>query len=53
MLFFQRELIFVEECSKWINDVEETIEKHLNEFKPVFHAKRLKNNKNNKTQKND
>ena len=50
-VFFQDELILCDECNKWVNDVELTIEKHLNEFKPVFHAKRLKNkkNKNQKT----
>ena len=49
--FFQDELILRDVCNKWVNDVEETIEKHLNEFKPVFHAKGWKNNKNNKNQK--
>jgi len=34
MLFFQN--ILRDECSKWADDVEATIEKHLNEFKPVF-----------------
>ena len=48
---FQDELIWCEECDKWINAVEEAIEKHLNEFKPVYHAERWKNNKSNKNQK--
>ena len=52
MLFFKDELILRDECSKWADDVEATIEKHLNEFKPVFHARKWKNNKNNKDQKN-
>ena len=29
MLFFQDELILRDECDKWVNDVEETIEKHI------------------------
>ena len=43
---FQDELIVCDECEKWINVVEETIEKHLNVFKPVYNAKTWKNNKN-------
>ena len=34
---FNDEFILCDERNKWINDVEETIEKHLNEFRPVFH----------------
>ena len=45
MLFFQDELILCDECNKWVNDVGESIEKHLNEFKPVFYARRWKRNK--------
>ena len=48
MLCFTDEMLLCEECSKWVDDVETTIEKHLNEFKPVVHAKRWKNNKKNK-----
>jgi len=52
MLFFTDELILCEECCKFLDDVEATIEEHLNEFKAVVHAKRWKkNNKNNQTQK--
>ena len=43
---FQDELKLWEECSKRVDGVEATIEKHLNEFKPVCNAKRWKNNKN-------
>ena len=43
MLCFQDELILCDECDKWVNDVGETIEKHLNEFKPVLHAKKMEN----------
>jgi len=50
--YFSDELILCEECCEWVDDVETTIEKHLNEFKPVVHAKRWKNNKNNQIQKN-
>ena len=49
--FFQDELILCDECDKWVNDVEEKIEKHLNGFKPVFHAKIWKANKKNKNRK--
>ena len=51
MLFFKDELILCEECSKWVDDVETTIETHTREVKPVVNAKRWKNNKENKTQK--
>ena len=34
------EFILCEECSKFVDNVETTIEKHLNEFQPVVHAKR-------------
>ena len=51
MLCFNDELILREECNKWVDDVETTIEKHLNEFKPVVHAKIWKNNKNSKIPK--
>ena len=50
--FFKNELILCAECDTWANDVEETIEKHRNDFKPVLNVKRWKNNKNNKNQKN-
>ena len=40
-----------QECPKWVDDVETTTEKHLNEFQPVVHCKRWKNNQNNKHQK--
>ena len=37
-----------------MDGVETTIEKHINEFKPVVHAKRLLNRKNKqKTKKNN
>ena len=51
--YFTDELILCEECSKWVYDVETTIEKHSNEFKPVLNAKIWKNNKKNKSQKNN
>ena len=51
LLFFQDELILCDECEKRINGVEETIDKHLNEFKPVYHARRWKTNEKNKIQK--
>jgi hypothetical protein len=44
-------LILCEGCNKWVGDVKTSIEKHVNEFKPVVNAKRWKNNKNNKNQK--
>ena len=48
---FNDEYILCNECSKWVDNVEATIEKkHLNEFKRVVHAKRWKNNKKNKHQ---
>ena len=47
---FNDKLILCEECSKWVDDVETCIAKHLNEFKPVVNARRLKNNKKNKMQ---
>jgi len=50
---FQDELNICEECNKWINNVEETFDKHLNEFKPVYTAKRWKANKNNTKQKHN
>ena len=31
--------LLCEECSKWMDSVETTIEQHINEFKPVVHAK--------------
>ena len=37
---FNDELILCEGCNKWVDDVEPSIEKHLNEFKPVVQAKR-------------
>ena len=37
--------------NKFVDDVETTIEKHLNEFKPVVHAKIWKNHEKNKNQK--
>ena len=43
--------IYCVECSEWSDKVETTIEKHVNEPKAVVHAKRWKNNKNNKNQK--
>ena len=46
-------MILCKECNEWVDDVETTIEKHLNEFEPVVHAKRWKNKKKNKDQKND
>ena len=49
---FNDALILCKECNKWVDDVETTIEKHLNEFKPVVNAKRWKNNKKNKNQTN-
>ena len=32
------EFISCEECSKWVDNVETTIPKHLNNFKPVAQA---------------
>ena len=49
--YFNDELILCEECCKWVDDVETTIEKHLNGFKPVVHSKRWKSNKDNKIPK--
>ena len=49
--YFLNELILCQECSKWVDDVESTIEKHSSEFKPVVHDKIWKNNKNNKNKK--
>ena len=46
MLCFQ----LCEECSKWVDGAETTIEKQLNAFKPVVHPKIRKNNKKNKHQ---
>ena len=40
--WFNDELILCEGCNKWVDDVETSIEKHLNEFKPVVQAKRWK-----------
>ena len=51
MLYFNDGLILCEECNNRVDDVETTIEKHLNEFKPVVHAKRWKNNKKNRNKK--
>ena len=45
---FNDELILCKDCSKWVDSVGTTIEKHLNEFEPVVHAKRWKNNEKNK-----
>ena len=44
------EVILCKECSKLVAVVETTIEKHLNQLKPVVNAKRWKNNKNNQKQ---
>jgi len=52
MIFFNDELILCEECSKLADDVETSIAKHLNEFKPVVNARRWKSNKKNKNPKN-
>ena len=49
--YFNDELILCAECCEWVDDVETTIEQHLKEFRPLVHAKRWKNNKNNKKQK--
>ena len=51
MLFCNDELVLCKECSKWVDDVETIIEKHLNEFKPLVHCRRWKSNKKNKSQK--
>ena len=53
MLFLNDELILCEECNKWVDDVETIIEKHLNDFKPVFNAKGWNKNKKNQHQKID
>ena len=44
------ELILCKECNTWVDDVETSVEKHLDEFKPGVNAKRWKNNKNNNNQ---
>jgi len=40
--YFDDEFILCKECSKWLDDVETTIEKHVNAFKPVVSCKRWK-----------
>ena len=51
MLFLYDGLVLCEECCKWIDDVETTVDKHLNEFKPVVHAKTWKNESKNRNRK--
>ena len=46
---FNDEYILCKECSTWVDNVETTVEKkHLNEFKPVVHAKIWNKNQNQK-----
>ena len=49
--YFNDEYRLCKECSRWIDNVETTVEQHVNGFKAVVHAKRWKNNKNNTHQK--
>ena len=49
--YFNDEFIVCKECSTWIDNVETTIAKHLNEFKPVVHCRRWKNKKKSETKK--
>ena len=48
---FNDEFELCAECSKWLDSVGTTIEKHINEFKPVVHVNRWLNRKNKQTQK--
>jgi len=49
--YFNDDLMLCKDCSKRVDDVEPTVQTHLNEFKPVVHAKTWKNNKKNTNQK--
>ena len=48
---FNDEYILYKECSKLVDTVETTIEKYLNEFKPVVHCRIWKNKQKNQIQK--
>jgi len=43
--WFNDEFVLCKECSKWTDNVQTTIEKHVSEFKPVVSCKRWKMNK--------